>query len=133
MAKLNQSGRTMYETPQAVSGNSATEFFGGMAPTKDDIIKSANARAQKRHEMKSQNVADESVLPDSARMTGNEMVGIKDEGYIVKKDLEFGANAMYNSLPPGMDIEDQETSDIRKQKLKTYSGGLGYPDDGWNS
>jgi hypothetical protein len=71
------------------------------------------------------------VLPDSAELLGNEMVGIKDSGYLAKKNLEFGVNAMYNSLPPGMDIEDQENCDIRMEELVIYDRGLSYPGDGW--
>jgi len=130
MAKLNQRSK-QYETPQVTPNNSATTFYGGEAPTAVDIQKSANARAQKRHEMKRQALADEEVLPVSTEMVGNEMVGIKDNGYLVKKELEFGANAMYNSLPPGMDIEDQENCDIRKEDMVIYSGGVSYPGDGW--
>ena len=131
MAKLTQSGK-QWETPQVAPDQSATEFFGGMAPSKEDVIRSANARAQKRHEMKNQGLADLEVLPDSAELMGNEMVGIRDSGYIAKKNLEFGANAMYNSLPPGMDIEDQENCDIRRMELVTYEGGLSYPGDHWD-
>lgn len=130
MAKLTQRNK-QWETPQVTPDQSATEFFGGEAPTHVDVIKSANARAQKRHEMKRQGLADLEVLPQSAEMVGNERVGIQDNGYLVKKGLEFGVNAMYNSLPPGMDIEDQEVCDIRKEDMVIYSGGLGYPGDGW--
>lgn len=130
MAKLTQSGK-QWESPQVVPDQSATEFFGGSSPTAVDIMKSANARGQKRHEMKANSLADVDVLPDSAEMVGNEKVGIEDSGYLVKKNLQFGANAMYNSLPPGMDIEDQEVSDIRREEMIAYTGGLGYPGDGW--
>ena len=129
MPKISQSKQ--YETPQITPDQLATEMFGGMAPTKHDIIKSANARAQKRHEMKAQHLADVDVLPESAMMARNEMVGVKNAGYLVKKGLEFGVNAMYNTLPPGMDIEDQENADIRKMDLYAYEGGLSYPGDGW--
>jgi hypothetical protein len=81
--------------------------------------------------MKGQHVADVGVLPDSAEMVHNEMVGVRNSGYLVKKGLEYGVNAFYNSLPPGMDIEDQENSDIRKMELYAYEGGVGYPGDGW--
>jgi hypothetical protein len=130
MAKLTQRNK-QYESPQVTPDQLATTSFGGDAPTHVDIIKSANARGQKRHEMKSQSVADLEVLPDSAEMVGNERVGIEDRGYIVKKGLEFGVNAMYQSLPPGMDIEDQENCDIRQEDMVVYSGGLGFPGDGW--
>lgn len=131
MPKITQPGRKMYETPQITPDQLATEMYGGEAPTHTDIIKSANARAQKRHEMKGQHVADVGVLPDSAEMIRNELVGVRNSGYLVKKGLEFGVNAFYNSLPPGMDIEDQENADIRMMDLYAYEGGLGYPGDGW--
>ena len=130
MAKLSQRNK-QYEPPQVTSDDMSTEAFGGEAPTHVDVIKSANARAQKRHEMKHSNLADVEVLPDSAEMVGNERVGIQDAGYLVKKGLTFGVNAMYNSLPPGMDIEDQELADIRKEDMVVYSGGVSYPGDGW--
>lgn len=131
MAKVNQSNQGMYETPQITPDQISTPLFGGDAPTHVDIIKSANARAQKRHEMKSQHVADVDVLPDSAELAGNEMIGVRNSGYLAKKGLEFGVNALYNTLPPGMDIEDQEISDIRKMEMAVYEGGIGYPGDGW--
>lgn len=123
--------KKQYETPQVAADGLSTEVLGGSAPSKEAIVKSANARAQTRHEMKGRSLADVDVLPDSSKMTKDEKVGIKDDGYLVKKGLEFGVTAHYNSLPPGMDIEDQETADIRKMELVTYSGGLSYPDDGW--
>jgi hypothetical protein len=132
MAKMTQ-GSGQYESPQATKDGLSTEAFGGSAPTHVDVIKSANARAQKRHEMKGDRLADENVLPDSSKIRGNEMVGIKDSGYLAKKGIPYGVNAMFNTLPPGMDIEDQENADIRKEPLKVYSGGLSYPDDGWKS
>ena len=131
MPKVTQSKQ--YETPQITPDQLATEMFGGMAPSKDDVIRSANARAQKRHEMKQQHLADVDVLPDSAEIRRNEMVGVRNAGYLAKKNLEYGVNAMYNTLPPGMDIEDQENADIRKMELYTYEGGLGYLGDGWVS
>ena len=131
MAKLTQKGSGMFETPQVTPNSIATKVYGGDAPTHVDIIKSANARAQKRHEMKPQHLADVDVLPNSSEMAGNEMIGIKNTGYLSKKELEFGVNALYNSLPPGMDIEDQELADIRKMEMAVYEGGMGYPGDGW--
>ena len=130
MAKRTQGHKGAYESPQVARDGLSTAMVGGSTPSKDDVIKSANARAQKRHEMKGSALADVDVLPNS----GGESVdktGIKDNGYLTKKGLEFGVNAMYNSLPPGMDIEDQENSDIRVENMKVYSGGLGYPGDGW--
>ena len=131
MAKITQQGRAQYETPQIVPDQIGTQIVGGMAPSAEDVIRSANARGSKRHEMKGQEVADVNVLPESAMMAGNEMVGVKDNGYLVKKGLEFGVNAFYNSLPPGMDIEDQELTDQREIQMVVYEGGLGFPGDGW--
>ena len=131
MAKVNQKGGKQWESPQMVPQQMGTKAYGGAAPGKHDIIKSANARGSKRHDMKGEVVADVGVLADSARIVGNEMVGIRDDGYLVKKNLEYGPNALYNSLPPGMDIEDQENTDIRKMEFKAYRGGMGYEGDGW--
>lgn len=132
MAKLTQSSK-QYETPQLTADQLSTEMYGGEAPTHIDVIKSANARAQKRHEMKNAHVADVEVFPDSAELMGNELVGVRNSGYIAKKGLEFGVNAMYNTLPPGMDIEDQELCDIRKMEMVAYEGGLSFPGDGWTT
>ena len=131
MAKITQQGRAQYETPQITPDQIGTQMYGGMAPSKEDVVRSANARGSKRHEMKGEDVADVNVLPDSAMMAGNEMVGIKDSGYLVKKGLEFGVNAFYNSLPPGMDIEDQELTDQREMQMVVYEGGVSFPGDGW--
>lgn len=128
---INQKSSGMYETPQITPDQLATEVYGGMAPTKDDVIKSANARGGKRHEMKRQNLADMDVLPDSTELLGNEMVGIKNSGYLSKKGTPYGVNALFNSLPPGMDIEDQEVTDQREIQMVVYERGLGYPGDGW--
>ena len=130
MAELKRKGMET-ESPQAAKDGLATTVFGGDAPDHRDVIKSVNARAQKRHEMKGDMVSDYNVLPDSAKMVNNEMVGVKDSGYLVKKGLQFGVNAFYNSLPPGSDIEDQENSDIRKMEMHDYKGGLGYTGDGF--
>lgn len=119
-----------YESPQATKDGLATAMFGGDAPNKQDVIKSANARGGKRHEMKGQSVADEAVLPSSSGPSLDK-AGIKNTGYLTKKSTPFGVNAFFNSLPPGTDIEDQEDADIRTMEMKTYSGGLGYPGDGW--
>jgi hypothetical protein len=74
---------------------------------------------------------DVGVLPTSEKMSGNEMVGIKDAGYLEKKGTPSGLKAEFNYLPPGMDIKDQENADIRPQELINYKGGISYPGDGW--
>jgi hypothetical protein len=131
MPKVNQKDRASYETPQTTPNQLSTPMFGGAAPSKDDVIRSAHARGGMRHEMKSSDVADVDVIPDSAEMLGNEMVGVRNNGYLVKKGLEFGVNAFYNTLGPGMDIEDQENADIRAMDMVVYEGGISFPGDGW--
>lgn len=121
--------KKMYESPQTQVKNIATAKSGGDMPNSDDIVKSANARGMKRHEVNGEMYADENVLPSSSQKAVD-WTGIKTEGYLVKKNLAYGVNAMYNSLPPGMDIEDQEITDQRKMEMKTITG-LGYPGDGW--
>lgn len=119
----------MYESPQAAPDGIATPQKGGNAPSKEDIVKSANARAQSRHEMKSQQYADENVLPKSKQKSLDDS-GINNTGYLVKKGLPYGVNAFYNSLPPGMDIEDQEITDIREEPFKYLVDHTGF--DGWD-
>jgi hypothetical protein len=131
MPKVNQKGGKQWESPQIVAAQLRTPMKGGKMPSSQDVVKSANARGAMRHEMKGDNVADVKNIANSSKMVGNEMVGVKNEGYLVKKNLEFGVNAFYNSLPPGMDIEDQENCDIRKMETKTVTA-MGYPGDGWS-
>lgn len=119
----------MYESPQAASDEMSTSASGGDMPDKHDIVKSANARAQKRHEVKGSPYADMDVLPSSGGETLDKS-GIQDTGYLVKKNLPYGVNVFYNSLPPGMDIEDQEITDIRAQPYKEITE-KSYPGDGW--
>ena len=122
--------KKQWESPQIEPKQLRTKVYGGNAASKEAIIKSANARGAVRHDMKGQSLADVGVLPDSDKMVGDERVGIHNHDYLVKKNLEFGPNALYNSLPPGMDIEDQECCDIRAMELKTVTS-MGYPGDGW--
>lgn len=131
MPKVNQSGQKQWESPQIEAKQLRTPVSGGKSPTNADIVKSAHARGTQRHDMKGQQLADVGVLPDSDRMVHNERVGIHNHDYLVKKGIEFGPNALFNSLPPGMDIEDQENCDIRRMEMKAYRGGMGYPGDGW--
>lgn len=119
-----------YESPQTARDGLATGEFGGKSPDAKAIIKSANARGAKRHDMHGNNsYADEGVLPRSGGQSV-EKDGIDDTGYLTKKGLAYGPQAFYNTLPPGMDIEDQENIDSRKMEMCEYEGGLGYPGDG---
>lgn len=119
-----------YESPQTAPDGLATGNFGGKSPDAKAVIKSANARSEKRHAVKSpsDNEAD-SLFPRSGG-EAVEKTGINNNDYITKKGLEFGAQAMYNSLPPGMDIDDQENADIRQMPIRVYEGGVSYPTDG---
>lgn len=122
--------RGVYESPQTARDGLATGVFGGKSPDAKAVIKSANARSTMRHAVKSpsDNEAD-SLFPRSGG-EAVERTGIDNTGYITKKGLEYGADAFYNSLPPGMDIDDQENLDVRRMPMRTYEGGVSYPDDG---
>jgi hypothetical protein len=74
-------------------------------------------------------LADVGVLPSSGGATLDKD-GIKDEGYLDKKGTPSGMSAMFNTLPPGSNIDDQKVADIREEPLKMYKGGLSFPDDG---
>jgi hypothetical protein len=119
----------MYESPQVSSDEMSTPKLGGNKPSKEDVVKSANARGGKRHEVRGSKYADMNVLPNSGGESLDK-AGIHNEGYLVKKGTPHGVNAFFNSLPPGMDIEDQELTDQRKMELKTVVS-LSYPGDGW--
>jgi len=118
-----------YESPQSARDGLATGSFGGKSPDAKAVIKSANARGGKRHEMKGDSLADVNVLPRSGGQSLDKD-GINDTGYLTKKGLEYGNSAMYNTLPPGMDIDDQENIDSRSMPMRTYDGGVSYPTDG---
>jgi len=119
-----------FESNQDNLKTHVTPTYGGKAPSHNDIIKSVNARSKMRHETGGDKYADVNVLPQS----GGEMLekaGVNNNGYLVKKGTPYGAEVFFNSLPPGMDITDQEMADIREETMKTWSGGLSYPGDGW--
>ena len=71
-----------------------------------------------------------SCLPSSSGRSLDK-AGISNKGYLDKKGTPSGLNAMFNDLPPGMNIEDQKLTDQHDLSLKTYSGGLSFPGDGW--
>lgn len=106
-----------------------TAIKGGDMPSKDDVVKSANARSKMRHETGGDKYADLSVLPTSGGETLDKS-GVNDKGYLAKKGTPFGVNVFFNTLPPGSDIVDQEVADIREEPFKTWTGGLGFPGDG---
>ncbi len=123
-------GNGQYESAQVTKTRLATGVFGGDAPTPRDVARSANAKGGKRHELKGQKNADETVLPRSAQPSVDD-AGINNTGYLAKKGTPYGVNVHFNTLPPGTDIEDQEIADIREMKLKQIVDGKGYPGDGW--
>lgn len=123
--------KKMYESPQVAKDGLATPTTGGAMPSKEAVVESANARSEKRHAVKSPSDSEADSLFGNSGGGTLDKSGIDNNGYIVKKGLEFGVQANYNSLPPGMDIEDQENADIRKETMITWGGGLSYPKDGW--
>lgn len=119
-----------FESNQEQTKTHVTKTFGGTAPSEKDVIKSVNARSKMRHDTGGDKYADVNVLPQS----GGEVLdraGVKDNGYLVKKGIPYGVEVFFNTLPPGMDITDQEVADIREEPMKVYSGGISYPGDGW--
>lgn len=77
---------------------------------------------------------DELNLPNSSGMNSSrdELVGVKNSGYLDKKGTASGENAKFNNIPEGQNIEDQPTADIREMPMRNYAGGLSYPGDGWS-
>lgn len=61
--------------------------------------------------------------------------GFQTSGYINKKNTPYAMGAeigyIFNRLPPGQDIEDQQTKDIRAEPFKQLVETSGYPGDGW--
>lgn len=73
---------------------------------------------------------DYGVLPNSDKMVRDEKVGFVTSGYIDKKGTASGQDARFNYLPPGQNIDDQFTADIRSMEMKKVTA-MGYPGDGW--
>lgn len=111
--------------PQAARDGMSTTMSGSVEHT-------ANARSEKRHAMKSpsNNEAD-SLFPGAGSGEVLDKAGVMNSNYIVKKGTPYGVSAMFNTLPPGMDIEDQENADIREEPYKQLTN-KSYPGDGWN-
>ena len=59
-----------------------------------------------------------------------EKSGFQTSGYIDKKGTPYGDTAMFNHLPPGMEMDDQAMADIRNMPMKTVVSES-YPGDGW--
>jgi len=60
-----------------------------------------------------------------------EKSGFQTSGYIVKKGTPQGDGAKFNFLPPGMDITNQDITDMRDMPLKKLTNES-YPGDGWS-
>lgn len=119
-----------FESNQEQPITNVTATPGNMKPSKESVVKAANARSKVRHETGGDKYADVNTLPKS----GGESVdktGINDSGYLVKKGTPYGVDVFFNTLPPGSDITDQELADIREESMKTWTGGLSFPGDGW--
>lgn len=65
-----------------------------------------------------------------------EKAGFQTSGYINKKGTPYAMGAeigyIFNRMPPGQEIEDQDTKDIRAQPYKELVSASGYPGDGWS-
>jgi hypothetical protein len=119
--------KKMYASPQDARDGMATP----MGPnTEEGVKKAANARDNVRHAMKSPGDDEAKGLFPQSGGEALDKAGVDNVGYIVKKDTPYGVGAMFNTLPPGMEIEDQENADIRVQPYKEVTD-LGYPGDGW--
>jgi hypothetical protein len=120
--------KKMYESPQAARDGMATPMG---SDSEEGVKSSANKRSSKRHAVKSpsDNEAD-SLFPGSGSGEVLDKAGVNNGGYIVKKNTPYGVGAMFNTLPPGMDIEDQENADIRSMPYHEVTG-KSYPGDGW--
>ena len=61
--------------------------------------------------------------------------GLQTDGYQTKKGTPFQMGAeighVFNRLPPGMFIDNQEIKDIREMPYKEIVAASGYPGDGW--
>jgi len=60
-----------------------------------------------------------------------EKSGFITDGYLDKQDTPFGEAAKFNFLPPGMDISNQENSEIHTMPLRKLVAES-YPGDGWS-
>lgn len=118
-----------FESNQEQPMTNVTAMMGDKRPSKEAVVKAANARSKVRHETGGDKYADINVLPKSGGETLDKS-GVNDNGYLVKKGTPYGVDAFFNSLPPGSDITDQEVADIRVEEMKTWTGGLSFPGDG---
>lgn len=59
-----------------------------------------------------------------------EMSGFITTGYLDKQSTPFGESAKFNFLPPGMDISNQENTEIHDMPLRRLTSES-YPGDGW--
>lgn len=107
----------------------ATEMMGGVTPTHVDVIKSANARGERRHSTRGTEYPDEKTLPSSGGQSLDKD-GVQDTGYLDKKGTPHGVTAFFSSLPPGTDIDAQELAHIEPMPMHIYDGGVSYPTDG---
>lgn len=66
---------------------------------------------------------------NSVRNDIGEKSGFQTSGYINKKGTPYGEGVMFNKMPPGMDIGNQDICDINNMPMKKLTD-LDYPGDG---
>jgi len=59
-----------------------------------------------------------------------EVSGFITDGYLDKGDTQYGEAAKFNFLPPGMDISNQQLTEINEMPLRKIVAES-YPGDGW--
>jgi hypothetical protein len=60
----------------------------------------------------------------------DEKSGFVTSGYLDKKGTQYGEAAKFNFLPPGMEIDNQQTAEINAMPYKKVIEES-YPGDGW--
>lgn len=62
--------------------------------------------------------------------------GFQTSGYITKKGTPVARGAeigyIFNKLPPGMNLDNQDCADIRAMPTKEIVSTSGYAGDGWS-
>lgn len=103
----------------------------GMSGGKDDGQITGPAGSQKFAKPGEPHPRGVSIIDESGMKNDiGEKSGFTTGGYIDKKGTQFGESVKFNHMPPGMDIEDQETVDIRAMPKKHITE-TSYPGDGW--
>ena len=67
----------------------------------------------------------QSLKSDSLDCSGLDASG----DWLKKNGTPYGEAALFNQLPPGMDISDQQFALINNMTMRSYGGGVTYPGD----